>query len=264
MNSESYALITGASLGIGREIAIELAKRNINLILVALPGKELEDVSESLKKNYNIRVYVLGIDLTVEEAPKEVFEFVQSKNISINILINNAGLGASGMFYKSDQNRNSHMIKLNNLALVNITHHFIHMLMDQPRAYIMNVSSMEATLPLPYKSVYTATKGFIYSFSLALGEELKETNISMSVLCPGPVITNEEGKLRAVAMGKRSKILMKMPDFVAKKAVEGMFRKKLVIIPGIIPHATVKIAKLFPTKLKMKILERIFRAYKNT
>ncbi|MFC2125536.1 SDR family NAD(P)-dependent oxidoreductase [Bacteroidota bacterium] len=262
-SKSSYALITGASLGIGKAIAFELAAKNHNLILVALPGRELEQTAVELRLKFSVDVLDFGVDLTREETPEEIYDFVQSRKISINILINNAGRGTSGMFHRSDRELNNYMVKLNNMAMVGISHLFINMLLAQPEAWIMNVSSMEATLPLPYKTVYTATKAFIYAFSLALNEELKGTNVSVCVLCPGGVLTTEDGLKRAKSMGWKAKIMIKSPDFVAKKAISDMFKGKLVSIPGIVPYAIVKIMKLFPTKLKMKTLEKVFRAYKD-
>jgi short-subunit dehydrogenase len=258
-----YALITGASHGIGKAMAFELADRGHNLVLVALQGKELDETSEELRSSYDVDIQDFGVDLTREESADEIFEFVQSKGITLNILINNAGIGSSGMFHRSDRDLNNYIIRLNNQALMNITYHFINSLIEQPKAWIMNVSSMEATLPLPYKTVYTATKAFIYAFSLALGEELKDTSVSVSVLCPGSVLTSEGGLMRYKAMGKRAKLFMKSPEFVAKNAIQGMLDGKTVIIPGIVPYSVVKIMKLLPTKLRMKILEKVFRAYKD-
>lgn len=122
---------------------------------------------------------------------------------------------------------------------------------------------MEATLPLPYKSVYTGTKSFIYSFSLALREELAGSRVSVSVLCPGPVLTNAEGLKRIEAHGKRARMVMLMPEEVAKTALSQLLKGKAVIVPGKINLAIVKCMKLFPTGLKMKLLERVFRVYRD-
>ena len=122
---------------------------------------------------------------------------------------------------------------------------------------------MEATLPLPYKSVYTGTKNFIYAFSLALREELAHSSIKVAVLCPGPVLTNPDGLKRMNAHGKRAKMVMLMPADVARIAIEKLLKGTGVIVPGKINWTIVKIMKLFPTNFKMKILERVFRVYRD-
>jgi len=109
---------------------------------------------------------------------------------------------------------------------------------------IMNVSSMEGTLPLPYKAVYTATKAFTYAFSLALHEELKGTSVSVSVLCPGAVPTTEDGIKRMKSMGRRAKLLVSTAEFVSRKAVEGMLKGKRIIIPGTMENVVVKVLEL--------------------
>src|SRR5690606_18757741 len=137
------------------------------------------------------------------------------------------------------------------------------MLKVQSISFILNMSSMEATLPLPYKTVYTGTKNYIFAFSLALREELARSTVSVSVLCPGPVLTNPEGLKRMNSHGKRAKLVMLMPEDVAKIGVDGLLRGKAVIIPGRLNWSIVKLMKLFPTQIKMKILERLFRVYRD-
>jgi short-subunit dehydrogenase len=120
---------------------------------------------------------------------------------------------------------------------------------------------MEATLPLPYKAVYTGTKNFIYAFSLALNQEVRKFGVKVSILCPGPVLTNEGGLKRLNAQGGKAKLLLLMPDKVAKIAVKYMLRGMLIINPGKMNWWITKIQKFIPTRIKMRILEKIFRAY---
>lgn len=128
---------------------------------------------------------------------------------------------------------------------------------------IAAMSSMEANLPLPYKSVYTGPKNFVYAFSLALREELVYSNVKVSVLCPGPVLTNTEGLIRMRAHGNRAKIVMLMPEEVARIGMEFLLKGRAVIVPGKINWTIVKLMKLCPTSLKMKILGRVFRVYRD-
>jgi len=257
-----HTLITGGSHGIGRAMAEECARRGMPLLLVALDDELLPKTAAKLRKTYGVSVDTLGIDLTIEGATRHVFEWCQGNRYQINHLINNAGFGRGGLFENHDLDEYITMMRLNNEAMVSLTYHFLPMLRTLPKARILNMSSMEATLPLPYKTVYTGTKNFIYAFSLALREELKTNDISVSVLCPGPVLTNEDGLQRIQAQGKRSQLLLMMPEQVATIAIRDMLNGKAVIIPGRLPWWLMKMGKIVPTATKMRILERIFRRYK--
>ena len=263
MTQENYTLITGASTGIGKAFARECASRGMNLLLVALPENMLEETEEEIKTIYPVKVISYGIDLTDTLAVGHLYEYCVQQNIQVNVLINNAGVGAGGRFEKLPSPVYLNMIRLNVQALTLMTYHFLPMLKEQSSAFVLNMSSMEATLPLPYKSVYTGTKNYIFAFSLALREELARSDVRVSVLCPGPVLTNPDGLKRMNSHGKRAKLVMLMPDTVAKIGVEGMLRGKGVIVPGKINWSIVKLMKLFPTRIKMKILERLFRVYRD-
>jgi short-subunit dehydrogenase len=152
---------------------------------------------------------------------------------------------------------------LNNHALVGLTYYFMNDLLEVSSANILNISSMEATLPLPYKVVYTATKNFIFSFSLALSEELKPDKVNVSVACPGAVVTNEDGLKRIKAMGWKAKLMVKMPEEIAQTLVRQMYKGKRVIIPGLIPKFIINVMYFLPLNLKMNILEKVFRKYRD-
>jgi len=258
-----YTLITGASHGIGKALCYEFAKRGNNLFLVALPNPELQETVDELKTTFNIEVIYFGIDLTTKDAPILIRDFALKHKIKINVLVNNAGLGSGGLFRNSNMELNNYIMMLNNHAMVGITYYFMKDLLDAPSAHILNISSMEATLPLPYKVVYTATKSFIFSFSLALSEELKPDNVKISVACPGSVLTNEDGLKRIKAMGWKAKIMLKMPEEIAHILVKKMYKGKRVIIPGFIPKFIVNVMHFLPLSLKMKILEKVFRNYRD-
>ena len=260
--SDHFTLITGSSLGIGRAFAFECAKKGLNLFLIALPGPELKNTAREINESYPVKIITFEIDLTSENAPREVYNFAVENNLNINVLINNAGFGINGLFEKSSLSLNYRMILLNNLAMIGIIHFFIPLLKKNKESHILNVSSMEANLPLPYKSVYTGTKNFIYAYSLALYEELKPDNVKVSIVCPGPVVTNEEGLRRARAQGWKAKLMIKMPEEIARITIPAMLKGKTIIIPGFLPWLLTKILNFIPELLKMRILERIFRVYK--
>lgn len=261
MKEENFTLITGASMGIGKAFAMSCAAKGMNLILVALPDNLLNELKKDILSLYTVKVHLFNIDLTEDNAIQKLFSFCQENKFSIQMLINNAGIGTGGKFENIDLVKQLQIINLNNNVLVRMCHYFLPLLKKQKCAYILNMSSMEANLPLPYKAVYTGSKNFVYAFSLALREELKNGPVSVSVVCPGPVVTNAEGLQRMEAHGNRAKLVVLMPDEVAEIGLNGLLKGKTIIIPGKINWLLVKISRIFPTAVKMRLLERLFRVY---
>lgn len=261
VNKNSFALITGASLGIGRALAIELSKKNINTLLVALDTPELYQTKEFIEGNFSTTVDAFAADLTKPDAAGKIFEWCRTKHYQVDILINNAGFGDSGFFESIPMERYSAMIDLNMKAYVAMIHKFLPEMKQNRFGHIMNTSSMEAFLPSPYKSVYSATKNFVYAYSLALSQELKHFGIKLSILCPGTVLTNEGGLERIKAQGKKAQLLVMMPDEVARIAIKHMLKGMLIIIPGEKNWWLSKIAKVVPSRIKARVMERIYRAY---
>ncbi len=262
-DSNVYTLITGGSHGIGLAMVHECARLGDNLLIVALDEVELYQIGEEIAEKYGVRTDCLGIDLTEPQAPETVFEWCQTEGYVVNRLINNAGFGRSGLFHKIDVRQYIPMMRLNNEVLVKLNYYFLPSMLELPAAQILNMSSIEANMPNPYKAVYTGTKNFVYAFTLALREELKATNVTVSVLCPGPTLTNEDGLKRVKAQGWKAKVLLLMPDEVAKPAIEGMRRGEHVIVPGWRNGLLNRIMYLLPTKPKMAIMEKLFRKYKD-
>ena len=263
MNSKNdYALITGASLGIGKEIAFELSRRNINTLLVALGSPDLDGVRNRIEDEFTTKVDSFAVDLTHHEAATSIYQWCKSNNYNVTILVNNAGFGEGGYFEDIPLERYCNMIDLNNKAYVSLIHKFLPEMKENGNCHIMNTSSMEATLPLPYKAVYTGTKNFVFAYSLALNEEVRRFGVKVTILCPGPVLTNEGGLQRLKAQGAKANLLLLMPEKVAKVAVKNMLSGMLISNPGKMNWWLTKIAKCVPTRLKMRILERIFSAYK--
>lgn len=263
MNSEfDYALITGASMGIGRAIAKELSRRNVNTLLVALDTPDLKETQNFIQENYNTKVDSIPVDLTDPSAAQKIYDWCKSNKYNVNILVNNAGFGEGGYFENIPLERYCKMIDLNNKAYISLTHKFLPGMKKLKKSHIMNTSSMEATLPLPYKAVYTGTKNFIYAYSLALNEEVRRFGVKVSILCPAAVLTNESGLERIKSQGRKAKLLVLSADQVAKIGVKNMLNGMLVINPGKMNWWVSTIARIIPTRIKMRILERIFRAYK--
>lgn len=248
-------------MGIGKAFSISCAKKGKHLILVALPDEQLEEIQKEILTTYQVEVLIFGIDLTQEGAVRRVFEFCVDNKLTINLLINNAGMGTGGKFENIPLEKHLQIVDLNNKVLVLMCHYFLPMLQKQDKAYILNMSSMEANLPVPYKAVYTGSKNFVYAFSLALREELRCGSVSLSVVCPGPVVTNAEVLQRIEAHGKRAKFVVLMPDEVAEISLKGLLNGKTIIIPGKFNWFLVKLSRLFPTAIKLGLLERLFRVY---
>lgn len=260
----NFTLITGACKGIGKALAYECASRKMNVLLVSNDRDCVQDVCDDIRKSKGVSCHCLAIDLMEEGAPEKVLQWVRQNGLSVNILINNVGIGKGGTFPGMPLSDVRHMMTLNNRVTVEMTYHFISELEKNKPAYILSVSSLEARLPLPYKAVYTGTKNFIYAFSLAIAQELKFSNIKVSVLCPGPVLTNADGLSRLKAHGRRSRLLMMYPDEVARIAVRAMLKGRQVIVPGKLNAFCFKLGAWLPVGIKMNLLEKLFRVYKTT
>jgi short-subunit dehydrogenase len=260
----NFTLITGACKGIGKAMAYECASRSMNVLLVSNDTSCLQLVCDDIQKSKGVVCHCFAIDLTEDDAPFKVYEWIQINQFKVNVLINNVGIGKGGTFSSMNMGDIRYMMKLNNKVLVEMTYLLLSELKQHNKSYILNLSSLEATLPLPYKAVYTATKNFVYAFSLAIAQELKFTSVRVSVLCPGPVLTNADGLSRLNAHGARSKMLMMYPEQVANIALNGMFKGKQVIVPGVMNAVFFKLGSILPVRTKMNLLERLFRVYKTS
>jgi hypothetical protein len=184
------ALITGASAGIGREFARQLAGRAQSLILVARREQRLNEVRDELAQQHpNLRIQVRETDLADLPQIEELKAWLEREHIDVDLLINNAGLGDSGPFATSDLRRNEQMMLVNMVALTSLTRRLLPQMVARGRGGILNVSSSAGFLPIPNFTVYAATKAYVTSFSEALRAELHGTGVSVCALCPGPVHT---------------------------------------------------------------------------
>lgn len=242
------ALITGASSGIGRDMARVLSNKGYDLILVARNLKELEKLKKELKHN----VEIISMDLSNVENCKKLYE--QVKNENIDILINNAGFGTIGVFRKIDLDKELSMIDLNIKAVQILTKLFLDDFVKRDSGYILNVSSASAFQPGPLMATYYSTKCYVYHLTLAIYEELRrmKSNVKISCLCPGPVNTN----FNKVA-NCEFKIDALSSEYVARYAINKMFKNKLLIIPGLKIKLLYIFGRFIPNKLKLKITYNI-------
>ena len=256
---DQYSLITGASSGIGKALAIECARRKMNILLISLPECGLADFSEELKQTYQVKAYFLEVDLTESAGPSEVFEWVEKEGFKVNMLINNAGIGSLGDFSSHSLDKIDYIVRLNIRAVLLLTSSFIPLLRKADKGYIMNVGSILSYAPVPYKSMYGSSKAFVYIFSLALREELRKTNISVSVLTPGPSPTNAEVKSRIESGGFIGKKSILSPDKIARIGLDGLLKGKASILPGALNKMMAFSRFIIPQKLNLRILGYVFR-----
>lgn len=241
------ALITGASSGMGRDMAKYMLKLNYELILVS---RDKEKLDKEFKK-YSDKVKTYSFDLSKEEECKKLYKEVKKENI--DILINNAGFGDSGNFTETSLEKEMEMIDVNIKAYHILTKLFLRDFVKRDYGRILNVASIAGFMPGPYMATYYATKNYIVSLSLAISEELKKDNskVKISIFCPGPVDTN----FNNVANVKFN-IGALSSEYASKVAIEGMFQNKLMIIP-INMKANHLLTKIAPTKMVLKAVSLI-------
>lgn len=254
MNRKSFALITGASCGIGAAIAEECASRGMNLVLAALPKTGLQSVADSLQQQYHIEVIVAEGDLTQPAFLNELQSIIADHRIKLDLLVNNAGIGYEGEFELLSTEFCNSVIYLNMQAMVLLCKMFIPYLRGDKKSFILNVSSLASFSPMPYKALYSASKTFVYSFSRALRSELMESSISVSVLCPGPVPTNARVKESIRNHGFMGRFISQSAERIAKVAVAGTLSGKPVIIPGFYNRACMYLMSMIPDNLKLPLL----------
>jgi hypothetical protein len=223
------ALITGASSGIGKELARIHASEGGDLILVARRKEKLEALKNELEQQYMVHVIVMAKDLTDPAVPGEIFKHITKHNIQVDYLINNAGFGGHGIFHERSLEKHLEMIQVNITALTALTHYFIPHMIANGRGRIMNVSSTAAFLPGPLQAVYYASKSYVKLLGEALHNELRDTNISVTTLCPGATSTEfaSTGDLEntAVFQGKT-----RSASSVAEYGYRAMKKGKRVVI----------------------------------
>lgn len=259
MNAGTYAVITGASQGLGRAFAEECARYKLNLVLTALPGEQLDLAAGNLKEQYNVEVIIYETDLSQEQNCISFFDFVQQKNIPITLLINNAGVGSIGTFESFPAEFYQLQVKLNTLIPVLLTRLFLPVLKKQTSAFILNVSSLANFFFIPGKEVYGATKSFLYSFSLSLRNSLRRSSVSVSVVCPGGIDTNERVRLANSQLKGVAKRSILSPGKVAKYTLARVFQKKAIIIPGTINRITLIVNRCLPSVIKNKLISHTAR-----
>jgi uncharacterized protein len=243
------ALITGASAGIGREFARQLAGRARSMILVARRDEKLIELAGQLQREHpNLIVHVRKVDLGDLAQLRDFLESIDRDKLEVDLLINNAGLGDSGPFAESDPDRNKEMTLLNVATLTLITRHFLPAMVAKHRGAILNVSSSAGFLPIPLAAVYAATKAYVTSFSEALRAELYGTGISVCALCPGPVVTEfqQVAKREGVQPNIAPAFLVVTVEQVVRDALAAVEADRPSVVPGIAMKVLMLIVRLMP------------------
>lgn len=243
------ALVTGVSNGIGMEFTKILAQNNYNLVLIDRDRKKIEVLKDNLKNNHSVKTTFLIEDLTDMEAPYKIYTTLLAENIEIDILINNAGIGAFGRFSETDWLHESNILKLNIIALTHLTKLFMKGMIERKYGKILNIASIGAFQAVPLQSVYSASKAYVLSFTEAIANELKGTGVTVTALCPGPTATGFHDA--ANGNGKGRYIPKKMPTAreVAMHGYNAMMKGKHVSIHGIMNTVLINISRFFPRKL---------------
>lgn len=245
----SYALITGASKGIGRSLAALLARRKYNLLLVARSSPDLAALSTQLAAEYGVQAHYLALDLTQPDAALQLRNWCAKQQFKVSLLVNNAGYGVWGYFDELPLEDQCNMLQLNMQLPVELSYHMIPFLKEHPKAYILNISSTAAYQAVPTMTLYAASKSFMLTFSRGLRHELKRTGISVSCLCPGPVNTNFLERAGMQAMKATAEKYGMTPERVAEKALKGLLAGRPEIIPGALNVISAMATRLLPKTL---------------
>jgi len=249
------AIVTGASEGLGKSIALELASRQISLVLVSLPESGLEQLAAYIRKNFDVEVTIFEADLTLAESCTALFEMLKKEELTAHILINNAGLGNWAWFEDMSTGFYKKQIELNVIAPVLLTHLFLAQLDKERTAYLLNVGSLASRFVVPRKQVYGATKSFISYFTRCLQLEMEQCNISISLLSPGGINTKPELLVMNHTLTGMAKATITEPDRVAYEAVHGMFLGKREIIPGGVNKLMLVLNAILPGFIKDMIIK---------
>jgi short-subunit dehydrogenase len=229
MSQSTFALVTGASQGLGKYFAHALAARKQNVVLVARTESRLKAVADELREAYGVAAEPLSFDLAERGVGKRLARELTTRNLHIDLLVNNAGFGDQGEFCKLALERQLEMIHLQNSGVVELTYELLPAMIEQRRGGIINVSSMAGLQPIPYATVYSATKSFLTTFSLALEAEVRRHGISVVTICPGRLRADpadDQGERKKVPGGEQAH------EDVVREALQMLDKGGGLVIPG--------------------------------
>jgi short-subunit dehydrogenase len=256
MKSPRYALVTGASRGIGKTFARTLAARSWNLIIVARTKNRLDELARDLTATFGVDVEAIALDLTASGAAAHLYRQIADKNREVDLLVNNAGHGDRGRFKNVSLEAQVDAIRLNTEALVEMTHQFLPAMIARRNGAIINVSSTAGFQPMPFAAVYAATKAFVTSFSMALAEEVRADGIKVVTLCPGPTRTDS-----ASGVSSRSRFPggQQPAEEVVEEALQRIDGKGGLVVPRPINKVMAFANRLMPLAVSARIVARAMR-----
>lgn len=254
--NKAAALVTGASMGIGLELARLFAADGHDLVLTARSRDKLARLADELGAKHNVRARVVASDLARPEAPREIFEELRGDGVEVDALVNNAGFGSYGLFAETDERAEMDLLQVNVAALTHLTKLFLPGMIARGRGAVMNVASTAAFQPGPLMAVYYASKAYVLSFSEALSNETEGTGVTVTALCPGPT---ETGFVAAAGMEKSKLFEANVMDArtVAEAGYRGMKRGKRVVIPGFKNSVMARGVGFLPRGLVAKVVRRV-------
>ncbi|MBM4333382.1 MAG: SDR family oxidoreductase [Deltaproteobacteria bacterium] len=252
---DSYALVTGASSGMGYEYAKLFAKDGKNIVVLARSRDKLEGLKRDLEKEHGTKVMVLVKDLADPKAPQEVFSELEKVSINVDVLVNNAGFGVYGKFQNTDWQKEAEMIQVNIIALTQLTKLFLKKMLENKSGKILNISSGVGLIPAPWSSVYGGTKHYVLGFSNAIAHELKGTGVSVTCFCPGNTRTPffERGGAEGAKMSKRRMLEMDAAT-AARHGYKALARGKTTAGAGLTNSFMFFVVRLVPRSLSCSIM----------
>lgn len=257
------ALITGASGGLGLSFARVFAREGYDLVMVARSEDKLNKIKEDLEKNFGISATVVPADLMLDSGAEDVYKRTLELGISVDVLVNNAGLGDFGDFASSDLQKQCDMIALNVTALIKLTHLYLQDMKALSSGKILNVDSIAAFQPGPLMSVYYATKAFVLSFSEALSVELRGSGVSVTALCPGPIDTDFESRAELGESGLFKNLKVWSPEVIAEFGYKQMCRGRVVTVKGGVNRLIAFSSRLAPRALVRNAVYHIQKVKKS-
>jgi short-subunit dehydrogenase len=250
------ALITGASAGIGLELAKRFAAGGYALALTARRGDELTRIADDLKAKYGVPVHVFPIDLSEVGGPAKLYEQVTAAGLTIDVLVNNAGFGTLGPFLDTPLEQELAMVRLNVSALVELTGRFVPAMRARGSGRVLNVASVAAFQPGPYMAIYYATKAFVLSFSEALWDELRKTGVTVTCLCPGPVRTEFAERAGMTETNLFTGRNVMSVEAVCDAGYRATLKGKRLVVPGFLNRVLIFLVRLAPRRMVLRIVRR--------
>jgi short-subunit dehydrogenase len=257
---DTTAIVTGASSGIGADIARELARRGLGVTLVARRAERLKALAEELTDAHKVRAEVLTADLTDQAARSALPGEIAGRGLTVDVLVNNAGFSTVGPVHAGDRQRELNMVRTDVEAVVDLCTLFLPGMVERKRGAVLNVASTAAFQPIPGQAGYGACKAFVLSYSQGLQGELRGTGVTLTVLCPGPVKTEFD---QVAGFGQSfddmaPKMMVVAPEHVAAAAVDGLDRGRSVVIPGTANTVLAQVARLAPRSVLVPLMAQYY------